>query len=717
MVATPSTRSSRLRRALLAALAAVWLLGGTVFIFQLELRESASEEGDAGFALRLGALLLQLLIAVSATAMLVWTRARRNAERAENQRAEEFRQLFHDASEAMFVVDNEFVMVEVNAAACRLIGVTRAEVLGRPLTQLVEAEELATRPMHIAELQAGEKVVSERTLLRKDGTRIIAEVAIQQLPDGRFLGLARDVSQRRTLEQRLRLLSRAVDESPSAMVITDPAGRIEYVNPSFSRITGWSLAEAVGNTPAILKSGQTSPATYRELWEAIRAGREWQGELINRRRNGEYFPWLLSVHPILGEDGGVEYFLGVGEDVTQSRAAERALAETRTELYQAQRMEALGRLAGGVAHDFNNLLGIILGYSDLLGSTLDEGSEGREQLAEIRKATVRAADLTRQLLAFSRRQVLAVRVVDVAALLEDSRKMLERLLPESIELRLDVAPGVWSVRADSTQLVQVLINLAVNARDAMPLGGRLAIAAGNADLAEEEAAGKGLSAGGYVCLTVRDSGQGMTPDVVEQAFEPFFTTKAATGGTGLGLATVYGIVQQLKGCVEIESSPAHGTTLTLYLPRSERDSSGAAAAHSAAADRKVQGTILVVEDLAPLRRLVEVMLTRIGYRVFTAASAREALALSGEGGLEFDLLLSDIVMPGMDGRDLARLMRSARPKLRVVLMTGYADLLADSSDLQELGADAIVQKPFARAQIERVLADVLAMPEEDGKVS
>lgn len=717
MVATPSTRSSRLRRALLAALAVVALGGATVFVVQLELRESASEVGDSGKALRLGALLLQMLIAIVSTALLVWTRTRRTAERVENQRAEEFRQLFHDASEAMFVVDNEFVVVEVNAAACRLIGVTRGEVLGRPLTQLVPAEELAARPMHVQELRAGEKIVSERTLLRKDGTEITAEVAIQLLPDGRFLGLARDVSQRRTLEQRLRLLSRAVEESPAAMVITDPAGRIEYVNPSFSRITGWSMAEAVGNTPAILKSGQTPMATYRELWAAIRAGREWQGELINRRKNGEFFPWLLSVHPILDEEGGVEYFLGVGEDVTESRAAERALAETRTELYQAQRMEALGRLAGGVAHDFNNLLGIILGYSDLLAPTLDEGSEGREQISEIRKATVRAADLTRQLLAFSRRQVLAVRVVDVASLLEDSRKMLGRLLPESIELRLEVAPELWSVRADSTQLVQVLINLAVNARDAMPLGGRLEIAAGNTELVEEEAAAKGLAAGGYVCLTVRDSGQGMTPDVVEQAFEPFFTTKAAMGGTGLGLATVYGIVQQLGGCVEIASSPAHGTTLTLYLPRSAGASSGAGTMHPLAAGRKVQGTILVVEDLAPLRRLVELMLTQIGYRVFTAASAREALALAGEGGLEFDLLLSDIVMPGMDGRDLARLMRSARPALRVVLMTGYADLLAESSDLDELGADAIVQKPFARAQIERVLADVLGIPEDGGKVS
>jgi CheY-like chemotaxis protein len=291
--------------------------------------------------------------------------------------------------------------------------------------------------------------------------------------------------------------------------------------------------------------------------------------------------------------------------------------------------------------------------------------------------------------------------------------MLSRLCP-SVELRLDVAPELWPVRAGSTQLVRVPILLAVNARrHAARRAAAITAATPNLEEAALRRAGRGR-----LCLPDgRDSGEGMTPDIVEQAFEPFFTTKAATGGTGLGLATVYGIVQQLGGCVEIESSPAHGTTLTLYLPRSAGDSSGAGAMHPLAADRKVQGTILVVEDVAPLRKLVELMLTQIGYRVFTAASAHEALALAGEGGLEFDLLLSDIVMPGMDGRDLARLMRSVRPALRVVLMTGYADLLAESSDLDELGADAIVQKPFARAQIERVLADVLGMSEDGGKVS
>ncbi len=335
----------------------------------------------------------------------------------------------------------------------------------------------------------------------------------------------------------------------------------------------------------------------------------------------------------------------------------------------------------------------------------------------MRQAVLRAAELTRQLLAFSRRQVLHVRVVDLASLLEDSRKMLSRLLPESIELGLEVEPDLWSVRADSTQLVQVLVNLAVNARDAMPLGGRLAISAGNARLDSHAAEALGVATGDYVRLSVRDSGEGMTQDVIEHAFEPFFTTKAASGGTGLGLATVYGIVQQLGGCVRIESSDTRGTDLVLHLPRVDRADSGELQVAPRPLSGTVSATVLVVEDLPPLRNLVERMLRQLGYRVYSAPSAQAAIALVGEGGVTVDLVLSDIVMPGMDGRDLARQLKAALPEIRVVLMTGYSDLFTETSEAHQLSADAIIQKPFSRAQIAEVLARVLTGSEDGRDVS
>lgn len=717
MNGTVAARTARHRQLLLAALAVAWLVGGAIFIFQLELREFAPGEDRSAFALRHGALILQMLIAVSSTALLLWTRHQRRVERLARQHAEEFRQLFHKAVEAMFVTSADLSLIEVNDAAVALTGYSRDEMLAMRLNDFVPADEMAARPFRVTDLLAGVRIESERCIVCKDGEQRSVEFSVQRLPDGRILGVVRDVTRRRAVERRLRLLSRALEESPAAMVITDIDGRIEFINPSFSKVTGWSLAEAVGQTPAMLKSGRTPEAVYRELWETIRAGGEWRGEIQNRRKNGEIFPWILSVHPIIDEQGRIEHFLGVGEDASERRTAERSLEETRTALYQAQKMEALGRLAGGVAHDFNNLLGIILGCTDMLSAGMGEGSAGRVEIAEIRKAVLRASDLTRQMLAFSRRQVLEVRVVDVAGLLEDSRRMLSRLLPENIDLGLVVAPGLWSVRADSTQLVQVLINLAVNARDAMPMGGELRISAENASLDEAAAEAHGLTPADYVRLSVRDSGEGMTPDVVEHVFEPFFTTRAAVGGTGLGLATVYGIVQQLGGAIEVESSPTTGTTMLLYLPRVARGDSGERALPAGAAPPVVLARILVVEDLAPLRLLVERMLTQIGYAVHSAASAQEALALTGEGGLEFDLLLSDIVMPGMDGRDLARLMKAARPGIRIVLMTGYSDLFAESSNPQDLGVEAIVQKPFSRDQISQVLARVLSGSEDERDVS
>lgn len=716
MTSPSEVRSKRPRQILLAALAAVWVIGGLFFALRLELEEFAPGESRGGFALRLGALVLQLLVAVSSTALLFWTRHQRASERFQRQHAEEFRQLFHNAVEAMFVTTSELRVIEVNDAAIRLTGYAREELLSRRLETFVPAGTPPAHPSSMAELLAGSRIAGDHSIVSRDGRQLDVEYSMQRLPDGRILGVVRDVTERRALERRLRLLSRALEESPAAMVITDITGRIEYVNPSFSRITGWSLSEAIGQTPALLKSGKTPEGVYQDLWETIQAGGEWSGELINKRKNGELFPWMLSIHPILDTQGRTEHFLGVGEDASERRATEAALAETRNELYQAQKMEALGRLAGGVAHDFNNLLGIILGYSDLLAGTLPEGSESLEELAEVRKAVLRAADLTRQLLAFGRRQVLDVRGLDLKVLLEDARKMLARVLPENISLRLDVAPDVGTVRADSTQLVQVLVNLALNARDAMPQGGELEIRADNVAFEAAELTPRGLDFGRYVRIRVRDTGSGMTPEVLQHAFEPFFTTKAGSGGTGLGLASVYGIVQQLEGGVDIESNPEVGTTVSIHLPRAVGMASGERTLPPAPLGRTPRATVLVVEDLAPLRKLVQRMLQQIGYSVLVAESADAALTLSSEGAT-FDLLLSDIVMPGMDGRDLAKALRLRQPGLKVVLMTGYSDLFAESIEMPTLGADAVVQKPFSRAQIEGILAEVLGDSNRGGAVS
>jgi len=768
-----------------------------------------------------------LLLALWSTALLFWTRWSRALERRERSSAEVFREFFEQAADGIFVTDAELLILDANPAACRLIGFAREELLGRSATRLILPEELAAQPLRTDRIDEG-PLRRERTIVHRDGHPVTVEVGAQRLSDSRILGFVRDVSERRRSEEWLRLLSRALDESPAAEVITDRQGRIEYVNQRFAEITGWSAREVIGQTPKVLASGHTPEEVYRELWATILAGREWRGELVNRRKNGELYHWSLHIQPMLDENGEVHRLIGVGEDVSEQRryrerfrlarklarmgvweldtlkqelwwsvetyeifgapaetfrpslegfvamvhaedrervraaldravrgvesmdleyrfvrrdgeqrwartvcdvvhdgmsrplsvlgvvlditeqhGYEAALSAAREQLLHSQKMDALGRLAGGVAHDFNNLLSIVLGYAELLSPRFAEGSEERQQVDEVRAAVGRASDLTRQLLAFSRRQVLDLRVVEPGEILQQTQRLLRRVMPENIEFSLDRPPELWRVRADPTQLVQVLINLAVNARDAMPAGGRLEIVARNERLAGKERAEQKLPPGDYLRLEVRDSGAGMTPEVASRVFEPFFTTKGDQGGTGLGLATVYGIVQQLGGDIRIESVAGTGTTFVLLLPRARREESGEIELAPPPLAPST-GTVLVVEDMAPLRKMLCRMLEDLGFDVLTAESADQALVRSREHAGAIDVLLSDIVMPGMDGRELARLLKAERTDLRIILMSGYSELLAEAGSAAELGADAVLQKPFASAQIRRTLGEVMA---------
>lgn len=769
---------------------------------------------------------VSLLIALWSTVLLIWTRWSRERDRQRRGAADQFRELFEQAGDGIFVTDTQLILQDANPAACRLVGYSREELVGRSAERLLQSAELKARPLRVEDASGERPLRRERTLVHRDGHMVPVELGVQVLADGRLLGFVRDISERRRSEEWLRLLSRALDESPAANVITDRSGRIEYVNQRFSEITGWAAREAVGENPRILSSGHTSKAVYRDLWSTVLAGRKWRGEIVNRRKSGELYHWLLHLHPLLDAEGSVAHVIGVGEDiteqrryrerfrlarelaqlgvweldlrrrdlwcseetfailglsqeaerpslirlldrvraedrprleraieraaterepfdlefrfargdgaeriargvcepqepdevepltllgvvldVTEQRAAERTLAETRDQLLQAQKMDALGRLAGGVAHDFNNLLSIILGYSDLLALRFPEGSDERQQLEEVRGAVGRASDLTRQLLAFSRRQVLDMRVVEPGEILLQTQKLLRRVIPESIDFALDRAPDLWRVRADPTQLVQVLINLSVNARDAMPRGGRLEIVARNEHLPGEEATREKLAPGEYLRIEVRDTGVGMEPEVAARAFEPFFTTKGEQGGTGLGLATVYGIVQQLGGDIRVQSAIGEGSRFVLRLPRARREESGEVQVYSGEAP-EFPGTVLVVEDMAPLRKMLRRMVEDLGCQALIAESADRALAVAREHAGAIDVLLSDIVMPGMDGRELAKLLRAERPTLAIILMSGYSDLLAEAGSAAELGADAVLQKPFTSVQLRRVLGEV-----------
>ncbi len=477
-----------------------------------------------------------------------------------------------------------------------------------------------------------------------------------------------DLPGERETQRQLRLLASALEAAADAIVVTDAAGVIEWVNPSFTAVSGYTLDDVRGRSTRLLRSGVHPPEFYRDMWTTIRSGRVWRGEIENRRKDGRVYAEQMTITPVKDGAGVVTHYVAVKRDVSEQRALE-------AQFRQAQKMEAIGQLAGGIAHDFNNLMTAILGYCEILLDQMPHEDPNRADVEEIRSAGQRASSLTRQLLAFSRKQILQPTTFDVRGTVSGLDKMLRRVIREDIALTIDHCADPLFVRADVGQVEQVLINLVINASDAMPAGGALAVSTRVADLDEAFVrAHPGAAKGRYVAIEVRDTGTGMPPEVVGRIFEPFFTTKPQGKGTGLGLSMVYGIVKQSGGYIAVQTAVGAGSVFTVYLPQEARPD--AALPSSLPPVREVtasSASILVAEDDATIRDLVCRVLSRSGFRVVAGASAREALASLEALGRTPDLLLTDVIMPEINGVELARLVRARHPLLPVIFMSGYHD--------------------------------------------
>ena len=581
---------------------------------------------------------------------------------------------------------------QVNAT---IDGILVVDEHGRKLVQNERMVELWHLPPHIAEdandaaelafilgqvsepdaflakvkyLYAHPDQISRDEIERKDGTVLDRYSAPVQGKQGRQYGriwIFRDITALKQTEAQLRKLSQAVEQSPAMVVITDLQGGIEYVNPKFTQVTGYAFAEVAGLNPRILKSGTLEPGLYQDLWQTIASGRAWQGEFHNRKKNGELFWERASISPITNSRGVITHFLAIKEDITEHKQLE-------AQFRQAQKMEAVGRLAAGVAHDFNNLLTVILGYSDLVLSDLGPENPQRDSLLEVKKAGERAAGLTRQLLAFSRQQLLEPREVDLNETVTDCARMLQRLVGEDIILAVVQDVGLPPVRVDPGQLEQAIVNLVVNARDAIPQFGKITITTARASLAEADCRlHPHARPGPQVVLAVMDTGCGMDEATLARIYEPFFTTKEPGKGTGLGLAMVFGFIQQSGGHITVASAPGQGTTFKIHLP-----ALALAGVEAAGADRvePLPGgteTILLVEDESAVRQLSRQLLENRGYTVIPAANGAEALRLAGTHAGRIDLLLTDVVMPGMGGGQLVETIRERRPDIKILLVSGY----------------------------------------------
>ncbi len=504
------------------------------------------------------------------------------------------------------------------------------------------------------------------------------------------------------MQQRL---STAIEQAAESVIITDTEGLIQYVNPAFEHISGYSRAEALGKHPSFLGGDNALPAEfYEEMWATLRAGRVWRGRFTNVRKDGARYTEDATVTPVYNENGTVVNFVSVQRDVTRELQLEE-------QYHQAQKMEAMGRLSGGVAHDFNNLLVVIIGYSELLEGALSEFDPLRHYANEILKAGERAAGLTHQLLAFSRKQILQPKVLNLNDIVTNTEKMLRRLIGEDIDLLTTTDPQLGQVKIDPGQMEQIIVNLVINARDAMPQGGKIILETANVELDETYTQGHiGVQPGAYVLLAVSDTGAGMDAITQSRIFEPFFTTKEQGKGTGLGLSTVYGIVKQSNGDIQVYSEVGHGTTFKIYLPRLDQVQPDPTEQRSWLEQPGGTETILLVEDERNVRTLARQVLEQSGYTVLEAAYGDEALALYRQHRNSIHLLLTDVVMPGgMNGRELAMQLKAGHPKLKVLFMSGYTDDAIVHHGVLE--ADLLfMQKPFTPRTLLRKVRETLDAP-------
>ncbi len=493
---------------------------------------------------------------------------------------------------------------------------------------------------------------------------------------------------RTRLNQTQQRLLTAIEQLNESVIITDIEDNIIYVNRAFEEVTGYSRAETLGRKPDILYSGYHDVAFLQEIWETINAGQVWHGRIVNKKKNGGLFTEDAVVTPLTDKKGQIVNFITVKRDVTQELEQEK-------QYRQAQKMEAIGRLTGGIAHDFNNILTAVNGFAELLQRRLEKDDPRRNLVDSILKSGQRAADLTKQLLVFSRKDASEARAISLNAIIVDMHKILTHVIGETIEVETHLADNLDKVKIDPTQVEQVVMNLAVNARDAMPDGGRLVISTGNVYLDEENAARfVDLSAGEYVLLTVADTGVGMSDEVQAHLFEPFFTTKERGKGTGLGLATSYGIITQNGGHISVESRVGAGATFYIYLPATDVE------------DRlvvKVNGdetampvgteTILLAEDEEPLRRMIGEVLRQQGFTVLEASNGQQGLQVACAHKGRIDLLLTDVIMPVMNGKLLARQLLAERANMKVLYMSGYTDDVLGEQEML-LPSVAFLKKPF-----------------------
>jgi PAS domain S-box-containing protein len=630
--------------------------------------------------------------------------------------------------DAILAVNPDGIIVQVNSQTEEMFGYTRVELIGQRVEMLVPERQRLLHRHHRERFREQPKTRRMGAGLdlygrRRDGSEFPVEISLSPVSAGNgplVLSAIRDVSDRKRIEEQLRRaneelnqrkdrqildyqnrLALIVDSSQDAIIGKNLDGVITHWNKGAEGIYGYQADEVIGRSIAIL-APPDRPDEVAGILEKIRGGESVEHfETVRVTKDGEYVHVSISVSPIHDVDGKIVGASAIARNVTAQK-------RTEDQLRQAQKMEAVGRLAGGVAHDFNNILGIIVACSELLRGRVDPDEKWLEYIENIRTAADRGASLTRQLLSFSRKQPIHPRVLDLNERLGEVTKLLHPLMGDDVQVVFQRRTAAAIVEADPSQLDQIIMNLAVNARDAMPRGGKLVIETATSDFDEAFAEQhRPLNAGRYVMLAVSDNGSGMDPLTVSHIFEPFFTTKETGKGTGLGLATVYGIVKQSGGNIWVYSEPGHGTTFKIYLPCADHKLEQQPLVEAEMLPPRGEGaTILLVEDDEMMRRLTRQMLEAHGYSVLEAADGKSALELLASNHTSVDLMLTDVVMRGMSGPEMVLRLLESRSAMKVIYMSGYTGelLAAHNSAGTEM---VLLEKPFTRASLLKKIHSVL----------
>ncbi len=642
-----------------------------------------------------------------------------DALRASEQR---FRSIFEKVAAGMVTTRLDGAYLQVNPAICVMLGYTESELLRKQFPQTVHEDDLAKFQEQFAEVLAGRRhdIEVEMRYVRKDGSTMWGHTtAVWQFDSENSptycIHLIQNINQRKYAMHALqesRQKYEGLINTLDGIVWEADAETFEFsfVSPHAEDILGYPVEKWLSQ-PRFWRN-HVHPEDLQQAVETIAQARaQRRGYELEYRvvaANGQPV-WLRDTVSVVQQDGQVTKLRGVMNDITQRKETEHALRRSEAQLRQSQKMEAIGRLAGGIAHDFNNILTAITGYSGLLKKRMGEDHEMFREVEEINKAAQRAADLTSQLLAFSRQQVLQTKILNLNDVVDDMNRMVRRLIGEDVELVTQPGLDLGAVEADPGQINQVILNLAVNARDAMPDGGKLVILTQNVriDAAEIEGVRAGVEPGDYVVMSLSDTGTGMNDEVRAQLFEPFFSTKEKGKGTGLGLSTVYGIVKQSDGYITVETAVGEGTTFHVYLPRVENEATATEAVETAFAARSTgTETILLVEDDESVRELASEILAQSGYTVIEACNGVDALEIYNEKPGEVDMLVTDIVMPQMGGKELARQLVDASPDLKVLFLSGYTSAAIVEHGLIDVERN-FMQKPFTATDLSRKVRTLL----------